>query len=223
MIIYNNLATELKIVRTFAYRLVGFIIMKDTKDIILKTAYNLFLYNNYEAVTIHKIIQATGLTKGAIYYYYASKEEIFKAVIDKYMLENRADPSEEFDTLQELVQHSIESLKSKITRMAIENSSDGNVPIDYLSLFVAAFRYYPGFANTGSQFFNAVKERWVKAIKKAIKNNEIRNDIDVEAMANNFLQISSSIVGSMIMGGNVLCALDMIERQFREIYRYIRK
>lgn len=196
--------------------------MKDTKDIILKTAYNLFLYNNYEAVTISKIIQATGLTKGAIYYYYTSKEEIFKAVVDKYMLENRPDPSEEYATLHELIDHSIESLKSKVTRMAIENSNYGNVPIDYLSLFVAAFRYYPGFAKTGSQFFKVEKERWVKALKLAIENNEIRNDIDVEAMVSNFLQISSAMVGNMLMGGNILYALDMIERQFREIYRIIK-
>lgn len=57
--------------------------MKDTKDLILKTAYNMFLYNNYEAVTINNIIKAAGLTKGALYHYYISKEELFKAVVDK--------------------------------------------------------------------------------------------------------------------------------------------
>ncbi len=36
---------------------------ENTKELILKTAYNLFLYNNYEAVTINSIIKATGLTK----------------------------------------------------------------------------------------------------------------------------------------------------------------
>ena len=61
--------------------------MKDTKDLILKTAYNMFLYNNYEAVTINNIIKAAGLTKGALYHYYISKEELFKAVVDKYMIE----------------------------------------------------------------------------------------------------------------------------------------
>ncbi len=33
--------------RIFAYRTVGILLtMKDTKDLILKTAYNMFLYNN---------------------------------------------------------------------------------------------------------------------------------------------------------------------------------
>ena len=43
----------------------------------------MFLYNNYEAVTINSIIKAAGLAKGALYHHYISKEELFKAVVDK--------------------------------------------------------------------------------------------------------------------------------------------
>jgi len=92
--------------------------MKDTKETILKTAYNMFLYNNYEAVTINSIIKATGLTKGGIYYYYASKEDIFKAVVDKYMLENHTDTLVAFQSLKELIQHTIDFTKGKITRLS---------------------------------------------------------------------------------------------------------
>ena len=77
--------------------------MKDTKEIILKTAYNLFLYNNYEAVTINTILKETGLAKGGLYHYFASKEELFIAVVDKSMLENRADTSTEADTFKEYI------------------------------------------------------------------------------------------------------------------------
>ena len=74
--------------------------MKDTKDLILETAYTMFLYNNYEAVTINAIIKSTGLTKGAIYHYYASKEDLFKAVVDKYVVENMIDSVNTFNSLQ---------------------------------------------------------------------------------------------------------------------------
>jgi AcrR family transcriptional regulator len=198
--------------------------MKDTKEIILKTAYNLFLYNNYEAVTISKIIQATGLTKGAIYYYYTCKEEIFKAVVDKYMLENHPDSSVEYSSLKELIQHTIELVKSKSTKMALQNPSfENNIPVDFLSLVVAAFHYYPGFSKIGYTYFNNEMEKWEKALKKGIGNNEIRKDVDIEAMVSSFLQVGSAIVGNMIMGGNMMYALEMVERQYWELYKYIKK
>jgi AcrR family transcriptional regulator len=198
--------------------------MKDTKEIILKTAYNLFLYNNYEAVTINSIIQATGLTKGGIYYYYASKEEIFKAVVDKYMIENHADTSVEYQSLKELIQYTIDFTKGKITRMVIENKdAQHEIPINYLSLMVTAFRYFPDYAKIGNAFLKTQSDKWEKALKKAVIKNEIRNDIDIPAMVANIMQINSGIVGNMLMGGSMIYALDMFERQYWELYKLIKR
>jgi len=196
---------------------------KDTKELILKTAYNMFLYNNYEAVTINSIIEATGLTKGGIYYYYASKEEIFKAVVDKYMLEYREDISADCSSLKELIKSTIDSAKKKITKVVVENKNFQNaVPINYISLMIAAYRYYPGFAKIWSVFINSLTEVWRKTIRKSIEAGEIRNDIDVDAAIANFLQINSGIVSNMVMGGSSLYALDMYERQYWELYKYIK-
>jgi len=198
--------------------------MKDTKEIILKTAYNLFLYNNYEAVTINSIIKATGLTKGGIYYYYASKEEIFKAVVEKYMLENHIDIPGTHNSLKELIQYTINTTKGKITKLIIENKNFQNeIPINYISLMFTAFRYFPDFAKIGNAFIKVQVEKWEKTITKAIEEGEIRDDIDVGATVANFMQINSGIVRNMLMGGSMIYALDMFERQFWEIYKLIKK
>ena len=197
---------------------------EDTKELILKTAYNLFLYNNYEAVTINSIIKATGLTKGGIYYYFSSKEEIFKAVVNVYMVDNRKDILKEHSNLKELIQDSIDSIRKKITKMVTENKEyKDEIPINYLSLMLTAFRYYPGFGKIGRDFINCMTEVWKKSIMKAIKDGEVRSEIDVEATSANFLQISSGIVENMIMGGLMIYALDMMERQFWGLYNCIRK
>jgi AcrR family transcriptional regulator len=197
---------------------------EDTKELILKTAYNLFLYNNYEAVTINSIIKATGLTKGGIYYYFSSKEEIFKAVVNVYMVDNRKDILKEHSNLKELIQDSIDSIRKKITKMVTENKEyKDEIPINYLSLMLTAFRYYPGFGKIGRDFINCMTEVWKKSIMKAIKDGEVRSEIDVEATSANFLQISSGIVENMIMGGSMIYALDMMERQFWGLYNCIRK
>ncbi|MCE5345042.1 MAG: TetR/AcrR family transcriptional regulator [Bacteroidales bacterium] len=198
--------------------------IKDTKDLILKTAYNMFLYNNYEAVTINSIIKATGLTKGGIYYYFDSKEAIFKAVVDRFMIDHRENLAKDFGNLEELIQHTIDSVKKKITKMVIENKEfKDEVPINYLSLMLTACRYYPGFGKIGKDFINGMTEVWTKAIKKAIDDGEVHGDIDIDASVANFLQVSSGIVANMIMGGSMIYALDMMDRQYWELYNRIRK
>jgi AcrR family transcriptional regulator len=197
--------------------------MKDTKEIILKTAYNLFLYNNYEAVTINTILKATGLAKGGLYHYFSSKEELFIAVVDRFMLENRADATEEPKSFREFIQGSIEILRKKITKLAIENTDPHNdIPINYLSLIVAAYRYYPGYTEKGKYFFKSQVEKVEEMLRKGVESGELRKDIDIDVSATNYTCIVTGIVNNMIRGGSMIYALDMLERQYMEFYKYIK-
>lgn len=198
--------------------------MKDTKDIILKTAYDMFLYSNYEAVTIRSIIKATGLTKGAIYHYYESKEELFKAVVDKYMLENLKENEINYESLNDFIQYIINIIKSKTSGFIIDNSvSQAIMPINYISLMVSAYRYYPDYEKVGRNFFKSKMSKWEQTIKTAIEKNEIRSDIDIKATVANFMHISTGIVSNMMMGGSLTYALNMLERQLWELYKNIKK
>lgn len=57
---------------------------KDSKENIIKTSFALFLQKGYKEVTIINIMEATKLSKGAIYHYFKSKEEIYYATLDTY-------------------------------------------------------------------------------------------------------------------------------------------
>lgn len=50
---------------------------------ILDTAEGLFIAKGYDHASLQDIIRATGLSKGAIYHHFASKEDIFFAVCDR--------------------------------------------------------------------------------------------------------------------------------------------
>lgn len=216
---------SLKNIYIFANRTVGiFLTMKDTKDLILKTAYNMFLYNNYEAVTINNIIKAAGLTKGALYHYYISKEELFKAVVDKYMIENSTDISVEFLTLKEFIQYMIDLNKRKLTNLIVENPNPHHeVPLNYLSITLAALHYYPNFIKKGVGFYRNQVGRWENSLKKAIENGEIRDDIDIDATTALFLNIGSGTGWNMITSGSLTGTLDNIEKQYWELYKHIKK
>lgn len=54
----------------------------DTKNEIIEVAANLFIENGYENTTIEDIFKNWGGSKGSLYYYFKSKEEILNAVVD---------------------------------------------------------------------------------------------------------------------------------------------
>ena len=56
---------------------------EQTVQLILDTASTLFLQKGYDKTTLQDIIDATKLSKGAIYHHFASKEAIIIAVVDR--------------------------------------------------------------------------------------------------------------------------------------------
>ncbi|MEG0614952.1 MAG: TetR/AcrR family transcriptional regulator [Oscillospiraceae bacterium] len=56
--------------------------MTAAKRKIINVAFKLFIENGYEKTTIQDIIDAVGMSKGAIYHYFKSKEEIFDEIWD---------------------------------------------------------------------------------------------------------------------------------------------
>lgn len=58
--------------------------VENSRDIIVKEAFKLFLQKNMEKVTVPELEQSIGLRRGAIFYHFKDKEEIFKEVIEQY-------------------------------------------------------------------------------------------------------------------------------------------
>jgi len=64
---------------------------EETVKKILDVSLQLFLEKGYEKATLADIIRETGLSKGAIYHHFASKEEILIRICDKIGEENERD------------------------------------------------------------------------------------------------------------------------------------
>lgn len=58
--------------------------VEKSRDMIIKEAFKLFLQKNVEKVTVPELERVTKLQRGAIFYHYKDKEEIFREVIDRY-------------------------------------------------------------------------------------------------------------------------------------------
>ena len=60
--------------------------MKYTKEKILEEAFKLFLQKGYSEVSISVVQEELGIGRATLYYYFKSKEDLFKTVIDHYII-----------------------------------------------------------------------------------------------------------------------------------------
>ena len=147
-----------------------------TKERIIEEAFKLFLTHNYEKVSISDLEQAVGKTRGAIFYFFKHKEEIFNEVIDTYMIKTQ-NPSAKFNfdedvSLQQFIHLYINRINTTMSKML--SLSVVNIYKGYFSLYMQASRIYPNFAEIMTQ--NSVEEvnLWERVISRAIQSKEIK-------------------------------------------------
>jgi len=58
---------------------------KSTLIQILDTAQGLFIRHGYQGLSMRQIAEAVGVTKAALYYYFKDKEQLFLAVMQRYL------------------------------------------------------------------------------------------------------------------------------------------
>jgi len=56
-----------------------------TRERILETAHDMVLRQGYAATSLDQILERTGVTKGAFFYHFKSKEELARALFERYL------------------------------------------------------------------------------------------------------------------------------------------
>ena len=72
---------------------------KDKQELILSAAAEEFTQHGYEHATMARILSKAGISKGAAYYYFNGKADLFNAVTDRYMKRLDAVAIKDYDTL----------------------------------------------------------------------------------------------------------------------------
>jgi AcrR family transcriptional regulator len=177
--------------------------MNDTKEHILDVSLTLFLQKSYKAVTMKEIVEKTGLSKGAFYYYFESKEELFIEVFEHYY----------GDTLREnLTQSSQKSLKAFYNDILIDTfekfkeflkmeEEDGREPMSHHLLLFEAISRIPSFREMFKKENKKELNTWKKIIKKARKTGEIETNLSDEMVARMFMHMGDGFgMHSFLMG-----------------------
>ena len=91
--------------------------MKITREKLLQDAFVLFMQHNYEKVSYTMLTRAIGLSKAGMSYYYRTKQELFMAVVDRYVF-NVHDADAKFTpaaTFAEFLDNFLENVRSRCT------------------------------------------------------------------------------------------------------------
>ena len=147
-----------------------------TKDRIIEEAFKLFLNNNFEKVSISDLEEAVGKTRGAIFYFFKNKEEIFNEVIETYIIKTQT-PEVKFDnsedlTLEQFIYHYIRGINRTMSKML--SLSVVNIYKQYFALYLQASRIYPNFSEIMTRHAVAELGLWERTISRAVENKEIR-------------------------------------------------
>lgn len=167
--------------------------MKFTKEIILEEAFKLFLKKGYSEVSISVVQKELGIGRATLYYYFKNKEDLFKTVVDHYIIKylNSSLNIEPSVTLPDMIESRIRLIIEQ--RDLLLNSNNPNLTFFNLSsIKYIALLKYEDYRQQIEIIRTKSLELWRTAIRNSIKNNEIRDDVNIDVLAEMFVNVKVS-------------------------------
>ncbi|MFW5759393.1 MAG: TetR/AcrR family transcriptional regulator [Cyclobacteriaceae bacterium] len=196
--------------------------MNETKLHILKKAFVLFLKKNFKEVTMKEIVEITGLSKGAFYYYFESKEQLFHEVINMFYisLQTEVFSSIEYNSLKDFYTNYLKKLTGMLESLS-ETTKISDNDVNYLGLAFDAIRLVPGYREQIKQSHQAEQTQWENVIKKARENGEIESPMTDEHLARLFIYINDGVGMHLILEGRVGDIIGEIFSLYNDLYQQL--
>ena len=159
----------------------------NTKDLILEKTLKLILEKDTIDISISEIRNATQMTTGGIYYHFADKNELFEAILEKYMVDyikidfdkiilEGSSRKKIHDTLLYILHHFTEGVEIESINEKINYGS--------VALLLTATGYGDDKVNSiALQTLRDVKIFLTGLVDEGIRQNEIRQDFSTENIA----------------------------------------
>jgi len=198
--------------------------MKNTREHILKIALGLFLSDSYKGVTLSRIVEATGMSKGAFYHYFKSKELLFEALIEAYyedlMVVDYSSCSEE-----SLYQFSQDTLELVNRKAKAAEEFDYNILVDrnYIFLMIEGARHFPAFLKKLAEHQAGEIRAWTRVVSIARAKGEISSPMSDEQISKLFIAVTDGVGIRIIMAnGSVGAMLEEIRSIWDGIYNQLK-
>lgn len=199
--------------------------MQNTKEHILKTAFKLFLQKSYKEVTMQDIVRETGLSKGAFYHYFKSKEQVFKEIINTYYFDKMMIDYEKLshNSLKEFYQDYVKHIKNTLTSIKNEIfDSSTLVNINFITIVFDAMKLFPRFQQKVKQVQQYELNEWIKIVKIARRKKEFSSPMSDEQIARMFIYSNDGITLRLLLEGNLQNLDKEILKLWNNFYKEIK-
>lgn len=182
----------------------------------------LFLQKNFKEVTMKEIVDKTGLSKGAFYHYFESKEQLFYEIIDYFF---SAILEYDFSRLpSESLHEFYHSYADEINRVRFdflmndEGEKEDFINMNFFALLFDAFKLFPEFRKKMEKYHLKEKNAWILAIQKARRQDEISSPLTDEQIAQIFLFTSDGLTMNLTMERNTADLGDRLKSLWDNFY-----
>jgi TetR/AcrR family transcriptional repressor of nem operon len=196
--------------------------MKNSREIIIDTAGKLFLQKGYRAVTMQDIVKGSGLSKGAFYHYFTSKESVLEEVMRSdfsvSIVQTYGDLST--DSLKIFYNGFIKKILKRVDQyQVLTGDQTGTYRANRYALMFDALKILPDLRERQQQNRQQELDIWSEVIRKAKASGEIREDAgeDIE-LAKLFVIVNYGIGSYFVLGNQVDEMSQEIQKKFNMIY-----
>jgi len=200
--------------------------MNDSKEHILSVSLNLFLQKNFKEVTMKEIVEKTGLSKGAFYHYFNSKEQVFEEVINHFYTDFIITDYSKFSQ-SSLVQFYTDYLNEKKEKFDASNIKGGVENRVFTSnhyfLMFDAMKMLPDFKELRMLQQKNELKAWTKIVDTAKKSGEIKSKMENEQIVKLFIYSAKGIGLHCIMDDKYDDSRKEIRKIWDALYKELRK
>ncbi|MBN2682617.1 MAG: TetR/AcrR family transcriptional regulator [Bacteroidales bacterium] len=199
--------------------------MIETREHILNTSLMLFLQKSYKDVTMKEIVDKSGLSKGAFYHYFESKESLFREIVLRFLSMGKVD-YEKFDqnSLKLFYSQYVDYLQKSINELILMFSFTAEEKFNvnfFLIMFEAAARF-PEFLKMELENYQKDLKSWITVVANAKKSGEIRsktNNIDIAKL---FLYSNDGVFMRFINNDKSGNYGELLRRNYNAIYENLK-
>ncbi|MDR1585206.1 MAG: TetR/AcrR family transcriptional regulator [Prevotellaceae bacterium] len=180
--------------------------MNESREHILKTAFILFLQKSFKEVTLKEIVEKSGLSKGAFYHYFPSKEKLFHEIVEIFYFKGLKIDFDSFSKISfyefyhDVLNHTITNFW-KIKEF-LEDTNDED-DITYYTLVLDAVKLFPGFKEQVNKNHAQKLAGWEHAVQSAINRGEIKSRMTARQITQLFIYSSDGITPHMVLDGKI--------------------
>ncbi|HWR45096.1 TetR/AcrR family transcriptional regulator [Sporomusa sp.] len=159
------------------------------KESIIIAALGLFLRRGYKSVSLIDVANELGITKGGIYHYFSSKDELLRTALNFFFQRFEAKYT---DLLSD--KYSIqEVLHSLMVDDAFERYSkelfglERECSVDHMHFMIEMMLLFPDIQEKVQQSQVLICEAFAKRIQAAVEKGELKSNLDSYALAANIM------------------------------------